>query len=112
MEPPARWDLSRGKSSLSLLQKHQSYLTFIAHLWGADVGNACTPEIFQIRSEEHTSELQSLMRNSYAVFCLKKKKNFSVSCTNTQAKHDHISGFHLNLNTINNRLHKSHNLQD
>src|SRR3546814_2335703 len=29
----------------------------------------------QIRSEEHTSELQSLMRISYAVFCLKKKKN-------------------------------------
>src|SRR3546814_2934373 len=28
----------------------------------------------QLRSEEHTSELQSLMRNSYAVFCLKKKK--------------------------------------
>src|SRR3546814_4882543 len=28
----------------------------------------------QKRSEEHTSELQSLMRNSYAVFCLKKKK--------------------------------------
>src|SRR3546814_1578555 len=29
---------------------------------------------FNSRSEEHTSELQSLMRNSYAVFCLKKKK--------------------------------------
>src|SRR3546814_4751558 len=29
----------------------------------------------RIRSEEHTSELQSLMRISYAVFCLKKKKN-------------------------------------
>src|SRR3546814_4915792 len=27
------------------------------------------------RSEEHTSELQSLMRNSYAVFCLKKKRH-------------------------------------
>src|SRR3546814_8520067 len=27
-----------------------------------------------VRSDEHTSELQSLMRNSYAVFCLKKKK--------------------------------------
>src|SRR3546814_2510548 len=27
-----------------------------------------------VRSEEHTSELQSLMRNSYGVFCLKKKK--------------------------------------
>src|SRR3546814_3292802 len=30
---------------------------------------------FDDRSEEHTSELQSLMRISYAVFCLKKKKN-------------------------------------
>src|SRR3546814_1583565 len=30
------------------------------------------------RSEEHTSELQSLMRISYAVFCLKKKKNTSI----------------------------------
>src|SRR3546814_1050597 len=29
----------------------------------------------RLRSEEHTSELQSLMRISYAVFCLKKKKN-------------------------------------
>src|SRR3546814_9984023 len=29
--------------------------------------------LFTDRSEEHTSELQSLMRNSYAVFCLKKK---------------------------------------
>src|SRR3546814_8291222 len=28
-----------------------------------------------VRSEEHTSELQSLMRTSYAVFCLKKKKH-------------------------------------
>src|SRR3546814_6433106 len=30
------------------------------------------------RSEEHTSELQSLMRNSYAVFCLKKKKQIKT----------------------------------
>src|SRR3546814_9570467 len=30
---------------------------------------------FMVRSEEHTSELQSLMRISYAVFCLKKKNN-------------------------------------
>src|SRR3546814_4976749 len=30
------------------------------------------------RSEEHTSELQSLMRNSYAVFCLKKKKTETI----------------------------------
>src|SRR3546814_6298908 len=35
------------------------------------------------RSEEHTSELQSLMRISYAVFCLKKKKNDNTSYTKT-----------------------------
>src|SRR3546814_6207234 len=34
------------------------------------------------RSEEHTSELQSLMRISYAVFCL-KKKNIQIKTTNT-----------------------------
>src|SRR3546814_3980709 len=32
------------------------------------------PQVVASRSEEHTSELQSLMRISYAVFCLKKKK--------------------------------------
>src|SRR3546814_1425183 len=32
-----------------------------------------------VRSEEHTSELQSLMRLSYAVFCLKKKNNTTTS---------------------------------
>src|SRR3546814_3889944 len=37
------------------------------------VGRPQAPEICGNRSEEHTSELQSLMRNSYAVFCLKKK---------------------------------------
>src|SRR3546814_1369888 len=34
------------------------------------------------RSEEHTSELQSLMRISYAVFCLKKKKSYTIKPTN------------------------------
>src|SRR3546814_7061276 len=36
------------------------------------------------RSEEHTSELQSLMRISYAVFCLKKKKNKKSTLHNIQ----------------------------
>src|SRR3546814_9076899 len=36
---------------------------------------ACRGKLKFRRSEEHTSELQSLMRISYAVFCLKKKKN-------------------------------------
>src|SRR3546814_3125562 len=39
------------------------------------------------RSEEHTSELQSLMRISYAVFCLKKKKNKKKYTTVTQHQH-------------------------
>src|SRR3546814_1795877 len=39
----------------------------IAHQMKSAVNN-------KVRSEEHTSELQSLMRISYAVFCLKKKK--------------------------------------
>src|SRR3546814_2362555 len=40
------------------------------------------------RSEEHTSELQSLMRISYAVFCLKKKNTKSISTI--KRKHDNI----------------------
>src|SRR3546814_3129546 len=39
------------------------------------------------RSEEHTSELQSLMRISYAVFCLKKKTQETDTHTHTQVKH-------------------------
>src|SRR3546814_1064397 len=37
----------------------------------------------QTRSEEHTSELQSLMRITYAVFCLKKKKKQHITYTTT-----------------------------
>src|SRR3546814_3398306 len=42
------------------------------------------------RSEEHTSELQSLMRISYAVFCLKKKTHIQTtsSVTSSQARHE------------------------
>src|SRR3546814_6299879 len=49
------------------------------------VGLSLTEEWIQIgsgsRSEEHTSELQSLMRISYAVFCLKKKKQINHKTT-------------------------------
>src|SRR3546814_5120861 len=41
------------------------------------------------RSEEHTSELQSLMRISYAVFCLKKKKNSDKQPINTNIDTTH-----------------------
>src|SRR3546814_10426472 len=39
------------------------------------------------RSEEHTSELQSLMRISYAVFCLKQKNNILMTCSTQQPSH-------------------------
>src|SRR3546814_3524983 len=45
------------------------------------------------RSEEHTSELQSLMRISYAVFCLKKKKT----------KHTQVHTHHTNITTQSNK---------
>src|SRR3546814_7818572 len=41
----------------------------------ADAPHTALPHHAEQRSEEHTSELQSLMRISYAVFCLTKKKN-------------------------------------
>src|SRR3546814_2417023 len=52
------------------------------HNWLDGSGNACGSILLRWqhlpRSEEHTSELQSLMRISYAVFCLKKKKNIDM----------------------------------
>src|SRR3546814_10758571 len=44
-------------------------------LYGPGSGGTLSAYPATFRSEEHTSELQSLMRISYAVFCLKKKKN-------------------------------------
>src|SRR3546814_1770077 len=51
----------------------------------------------QLRSEEHTSELQSLMRISYAVFCLKKKKK--NRSTKTELTKDTHSTRHQHDNT-------------
>src|SRR3546814_5949638 len=51
--------------------------------FGFDLVRLCVPRTEPLRSEEHTSELQSLMRISYAVFCLKKHNNPSkeTSCS-------------------------------
>src|SRR3546814_2805440 len=62
--------LSDGLSPLNIAGDVPTLGTGYSPLWASH-------PVF--RSEEHTSELQSLMRISYAVFCLKKKKN-----TNTQ----------------------------
>src|SRR3546814_10782596 len=90
--------LFRSDMVIALLAHHAQahHLTgrihFVKIVEAQKVGHAFAPIVRQIlallaaarqqnaartehRSEEHTSELQSLMRISYAVFCLKKKKN-------------------------------------
>src|SRR3546814_3839308 len=61
-------DHGRGSSNSSLII-FQRYIYFTQQGIGSSAGRSSSR-----RSEEHTSELQSLMRISYAVFCLKKKK--------------------------------------
>src|SRR3546814_10357851 len=54
--------------------------------------------------EEHTSELQSLMRISYAVFCLKKKKNSKQTKNNdTNTIHKHLNNDHTKHNNRKNK---------
>src|SRR3546814_10174663 len=70
----------------------------VEHVWDAPVvqrelhrrrmqEQALEPDL--LRSEEHTSELQSLMRISYAVFCLKKKKTTQSHNTSTPTRQHH-----------------------
>src|SRR3546814_3732183 len=54
-----------------------------------------TSAVYQGRSEEHTSELQSLMRISYAVFCWKKKREQNTSCEDPQNKSASTTHYHL-----------------
>src|SRR3546814_14209933 len=88
------WDRPWGRGrpgwhiECSAMSAHYLGETFDIHGGGADLifphhenevaqsvcAHGGTPFVRYWRSEEHTSELQSLMRISYAVFCLKKKK--------------------------------------
>src|SRR3546814_2517606 len=58
-----------------LHQRTREHLVAIGHRNDLELALHIVRNVGQIRSEEHTSELQSLMRISYAVFCLKPKKN-------------------------------------
>src|SRR3546814_10327035 len=61
-----------GHVLLDLRAGYKSDMGWTLALWARNL----TDERYTLgRSEEHTSELQSLMRISYAVFCLKQKKN-------------------------------------
>src|SRR3546814_10283960 len=94
---PETYHFHRGDSREDVLERmQQSMDAVLAELWQArqeDLPLDSPEEVLTlasiieketgVRSEEHTSELQSLMRISYAVFCLKQKKNTST--------HDHRS---------------------
>src|SRR3546814_6119409 len=56
-------------------------------LWGKAQIDLDDPVGQRVRSEEHTSELQSLMRTSYAVFCLKKKKEKTTHTKIRKSRH-------------------------
>src|SRR3546814_3500396 len=56
-------------------QCHQEWFLLAKHCNALQQNRHWKNTKWRLRSEEHTSELQSLMRISYAVFCLKKKKH-------------------------------------
>src|SRR3546814_6418372 len=89
-----RWelfDLDRDFSeSTDLSSRYPAKVAEMKALWADQWARYGTGELAQpgvlTRSEEHTSELQSLMRISYAVFCLKQKQY-----TNTSTQHQLIT---------------------
>src|SRR3546814_5481080 len=88
MEITKRPELVFVRGQGSWLEDHNGkrYLDFVQG-WAVNCLGHCPANVVKAineqaallinRSEEHTSELQSLMRNSYAVFCLKKKTKSS-----------------------------------
>src|SRR3546814_7686094 len=80
-----RWGASEARCPVARRGLNESGMRWRKDLQPAPAAKSTTASARQMplslpvrpdfRSEEHTSELQSLMRISYAVFCLKKKKN-------------------------------------
>src|SRR3546814_6840864 len=71
------WPSAMGSASLPLAGMFAGAVAvrqIFAHVLRATPAREETVSLWEPSSEEHTSELQSLMRISYAVFCLKKKK--------------------------------------
>src|SRR3546814_20321685 len=91
----SRFRSAEGAARVVAIEKDRRCLDALAELGGAYPGRLevveadalkldlteldPAPRQIVSRSEEHTSELQSLMRISYAVFCLKKKKRYTAT---------------------------------
>src|SRR3546814_4422299 len=102
MPPRARCACTCGASSRRSSSKCSVRATRVTSRTPVWVGRPRSVQCFQppsstARSEEHTSELQSLMRISYAVFCLKKKQ--------TKTTHTHIHLF-----ATNNKVYQPYNI--
>src|SRR3546814_4811128 len=86
---PANWKVV-NEAFLEAFHVHTTHpqwtTAYSDHLHRYDVFDNYSRVI--IRSEEHTSELQSLMRISYAVFCLKKKKTNETHKYDTDKSHE------------------------
>src|SRR3546814_1316809 len=78
------------------------------HIIGFAVVRAIHDTVPVMRSEEHTSELQSLMRISYAVFCLKKKKKRDAQKLNAYIKQQTITKLTGDDTTQTHTKHSAH----
>src|SRR3546814_6618181 len=97
MLPPEGRDLILAGAIISIFLNPLIFALIVAHPEPAEPEEkapkaiAAKGHVILIgRSEEHTSELQSLMRISYAVFCLKKKHNIKITQHNTDSNTHNI----------------------
>src|SRR3546814_3713905 len=81
--------LARGIGQLPEREAMVLQLYFVEEMNLEEIGQTLdigAARVCQIRSEEHTSELQSLMRISYAVFCLNKKTQLTLNKNHTTTR--------------------------
>src|SRR3546814_4197771 len=89
--PPAPAPAEAAATRSSSPESQRLRRAFAARQAGGQ-GSFCA--LMVVRSEEHTSELQSLMRISYAVFCLKKKnKTSNYTYLNTLLSYEHSNSY-------------------
>src|SRR3546814_5132300 len=88
-----KWDMGVEQRRHEISRSLPSGIAACSDLHPAGGGSPSIPlpQFQQRRSEEHTSELQSLMRLSYAVFCLKKKKHKRQTDYRARMTDKHVS---------------------